>query len=79
MVVEIVMLIYNNKNNNKKNFVLLSKTVSKISVKKWVESDRICIEQVKQKKDICLMVCLFANAFRLQSFVWIQKYQKNLE
>ena len=29
---------------------------------------------VKRKKDKSLMVCLFANAFRLQSFVWIQKY-----
>ena len=42
--------------------------------KKWVESNGMCIEKLKQKKDICLMVCLFANVFQLQSFVWIQKY-----
>ena len=26
------------------------------------------IEKVKRKKDICLMVCLFANQFRLRYF-----------
>ena len=31
-------------------------------------------KKVKQKKDICLMVCLFANVFQLLVFVWRQKY-----
>ena len=26
------------------------------------------VEEVKQKKDICFMVCLFPNAFRRKSF-----------
>ena len=28
----------------------------------------VYIEKVKRKKDICLMLCLFPNAFRLHSF-----------
>ena len=39
-----------------------------VCVKKCVESSRMYVEKVKWKKDICLMVCLFAKAFQLQSF-----------
>ena len=45
-----------------------------VCVNKWVESDRMYVEKVKRKKDICLMVCLFSNAFQLKSFVRKQKY-----
>ena len=36
----------------------------------------VCVEKVKPKK-ICLMVCLFANAFQLQSFLNAKVFHQN--
>ena len=40
----------------------------------YIWGGSVCVEKVKRKKDLSLMVYLFANTFWLQSFVWIQKY-----
>ena len=45
---------------------------------KWIESDRMYVEKGKNRRKICLMVCLFASTFWLQGFVWIQKYLTKL-